>query len=248
MNMNMKIVIALLSIFFGDAYAAGSVNSSLVESYEVDNKTQGLKVFWPGGSALIKGVVGDKGEITRNLTDFGGKKALHYENLASRSQFEAYLTVKRVGSDVLVDCVYGNIRSEQNGLLINKAVCGLDSKLTADYDQLIYKYSDLWKGEVDSVDISPLLQDPPRDVSIEEARIKGIGLVRVYKVQEELSDSSPTTIVKSGGHSHSFGNSTVFTVFNYPNITTPVYVEVVAKSLESAFDRLDYDKLNNIAK
>ncbi len=238
----------LILCMFGSAAATASDIGIGNEVYEVDSTNKNLKISWPGNSALIKGVVGDTGEITRGIAKFDGKKALHYENLASRSQFEAYVTLKRVGDIFLVDCIYGNIRSEQNGALINKAVCDINEKVLADYEKLIYKYSEIWKKNIESVDTSPLMQDPPVVISIEDGFLNGLKILRIYESQDDFDVSSPRTVVQENKLTHDYGRSKVFTVYKKDKLDTPDHIEVVSKDLSEKFESFNYKDLKNLMR
>ncbi|MGE8179172.1 hypothetical protein [Pseudomonas fluorescens] len=242
--MKINTLVILAALFCAATTNAAEIgNDSSGDRYEVDGKTKGLKVSWQGGSLLVKGVVGDKGEVTRDLVGFNGKKALHYENLATATPFEAYLTVKRSDAGLVVDCIYGNIRNNQNGVLINKAVCGLNKKLVANYEDLIYEYSDAWKSSANFAALAPLMEDPATPVRVEEAKIRDLTIVRIYKSQDDLVSTLPTTIVERNSHEHSFGSSTVFTVFDASDLTVPVHIDIASKNLEESFERLDYERL-----
>lgn len=229
--MKNKLIALMLCIFFGNVHADVLEKNSSDELYVVDKKNnQDLRLSWPGGSAVAKGVLGEKGEITRGLVNFNGRKALHYENLASRTQFEAFVTLKRGNNELLIDCVYANIRSEQNGALINKAVCGLDKKLLADYEQTIYQYSEIWKNEIAPSAMVSLIQTPSTPVSIEEASIEDIKILRTYKSREDLKFNVPATMVVRNERSHSFESNVVLTVFQKSSFEKPSYLEVVTEA------------------
>ncbi|WP_116866624.1 hypothetical protein [Pseudomonas syringae] len=245
--MNVLNAFLILCVFSSMSVTAAEIGAN-DELYEVDSTTKNLKISWPGSSVLIKGVVGDKGEVTRGIAGFDGKKALHYENLASRSQFEAYVTLKRVGDIFLVDCIYGNIRSEQNGALINKAVCGINEKVLADYEKLIYKYSEIWKKNIESVDTSPLMQDPPVVISIEDGFLNGLKILRVYESQDDFDVSSPRTVVQENKLTHDYGRSKVFTVYTKDKLDTPDHIEVVSKDLSEKFESFNYKDLKNLMR
>ncbi|MBI6682078.1 hypothetical protein [Pseudomonas viridiflava] len=220
--------------------------TSDADIYVIDKKSQSLRISWPAGKLSLKGVVGEKGEITRDLVDFDGKKALHYENLGVRSQFEAYVTLKRIGHDVYVDCIYGNIRSEQNGALINKAVCDINEKLIPDYENLIYRYSDAWKESVSALDISSLIQEPSNAASIKDGVFNDITVLRVYKSRDSLIDKLPVTVLQKDSLKHELGGDMVFTVYGKSDLNKVTRIEVPPKNLEGVFKRLDYESVNSL--
>lgn len=211
--------------------------------YEENLQGQGFRVSWSGGSLFVDGVLGNQGQITRDLIDFNGGKALHYENPTTKSHFEAYLTISRVDAGVVIDCIYGNMRNNMNGLLINKAVCGLNKKLEPGYEDLIYNYSNAWKGTADLTVLTPWVEASTSPIKIVEAGFKDLTIARIYTTLDDLIWSLPTTVVEGGGHEYSFGGDIVFTVFNARDLKFPDYIEVVNGSLASPFGRLDYEKL-----
>ncbi|VVN22288.1 MULTISPECIES: hypothetical protein [Pseudomonas] len=207
--------------------------------YLANAKTKSLNVTWAGGSRTIENVVGSEGETTRELVDFNGGKALHYENLASRSTFEAYFTLMRNAKDVFIDCIYANVRNEQNGILINKAVCGLNRPLAEEYDEAIYEFSDEWKSSTDNIAIEPLLRVPPLPLEVSESTLGEAKLSRIYNSKDNLSVSAPEAVIEKGTGKHSFGSSQVFSVYKVGDLARPIYFDVSSGALGGVFTRYD---------
>jgi hypothetical protein len=222
------------------------VLASQGDVYVADSKNKTLSVTWSGGSKRIEGVVGSEGEITRELVDFDGGKALHYENLASRSPFEAYFTLSRHDNEIVIDCIYVSIRNEQNGILINKAVCGLDRPLAEEYEDAVYKFSDQWKNATANIVIAQLLKTPPMPLEVEESKVGGAELFRIYKAQKDLRTSVPEAMLKKGAKKYSFGSSLVFSVYEFGELTSPAYLDVSSGGLEKKFIRYDRDSVNKL--
>jgi hypothetical protein len=239
--MKKKNLFALL--FIGLSFTVSAAEKATVSAgdvYEVDEATQSLKVSWSGGSKIVDGVIGDKGEVTRDFVDFNGTKALHYENLASSTPFEAYFTLSRQGDNVVVDCIYANIRNDRNGILINKAVCDLNRPLAEDYEESIYEFSDEWKNATGKVSIEAL--------NVDEAQYKDIHLVRTYKSKGDLVSKSPSVAVTQGSIRHQFSSGTIFSVYKVSDLKSPRYLEVAAKGIEESFTRYDYEALKALLK
>jgi len=214
--------------------------------YLADSKNKVLNVTWSGGSKTIEGVVGSEGEVTRELVDFDGSKALHYENLASRSPFEAYFTLSRHDSEVVIDCIYVSIRNEQNGILINKAVCGLNRPLAEEYEDAVYEFSDQWKNSTANIVIAQLLKTPPMPLEVKESKVGGAEFFRIYKSQKDLSTSGPEAVLKKGAKKYSFGSSLVFSVYKFGELTAPAYLDVSSDGLEKKFIRYGRDSVNKL--
>ncbi|MGF6327981.1 hypothetical protein ABH909_000859 [Pseudomonas sp. BS3782 TE3695] len=228
--------------------AAEKATVSAGDVYEVNEETQSLKVSWSGGSKVVDGVVGDKGEVTRDFVDFNGTKALHYENLASSTPFEAYFTLSRQGDSVVVDCIYANIRNDRNGILVNKAVCDLNRPLVEDYEESIYEFSDEWKNTTGKISTESLGNTPAVALNVDEAQYKDIHLVRVYKSQDDLVSKSPSVAIKQGSSQHQFDSGTIFSVYKASDLKSPQYLDVAAQGIEKAFTRYDYEGLKTLFK
>lgn len=207
--------------------------------YLASAKTKSLSVTWAGGSKTIENVVGSEGETTRELVDFNGGKALHYENLASRSTFEAYFTLRRNAKDVFIDCIYTNVRNEQNGILINKAVCGLNRPLAEEYEEVIYAFSDEWKKSTDNITIEPLLKVPPLPLEVNDSMLGDAKLSRIYNSKDNLSITAPEAVIEKGARKHLFGSSQVFSVYKVGDLACPVYLDVSSGALGGVFTRYD---------
>lgn len=225
----------MFSVFMVSGISVAGQN----DVYLANAKTKSLSVTWAGGSRTIENVVGSEGETTRELVDFNGGKALHYENLASRSTFEAYFTLMRNAKDVFIDCIYANIRNEQNGILINKAVCGLNRPLAEEYDEAIYDFSDEWKSFTDNIAIEPLLRVPPLPLEVGESTLGEAKLSRIYNSKDNLSVSAPEAVIEKGAGKHSFGSSQVFSVYKVGDLARPIYFDVSSGALGGVFTRYD---------
>ncbi|MGR6734884.1 hypothetical protein [Pseudomonas chlororaphis] len=241
MKFKFQVAIAIVTVVLTNFAFASQGDVYIAES---ENKA--LSVTWSGGSKTIEGVVGSEGEITRELIDFDGGKALHYENLASRSPFEAYFTLSRHDSEIVIDCIYVNIRSEQNGILINKAVCGLDRPLAEDYEDAVYEFSDQWKNSTANIVIAQLLKMPPISLEVKESEVGGAEFFRIYKTQKDLSTSVPEAVLKKGAKKYSFGSSLVFSVYKFGDLTSPAYLDISSDDLEKKFIRYDRDSVNKL--
>ncbi|MGE7958763.1 hypothetical protein ACQKQA_19620 [Pseudomonas sp. NPDC089530] len=240
MRFKYQIAIAIVAVVLTNfALAQGDV-------YVADSNNKALSVTWSGGSKTIEGVVGSEGEITRELVDFDGSKALHYENLASRSPFEAYFTLRRHDGEVVIDCIYVSIRNEQDGILINKAVCGLDHPLAEGYEDVVYEFSDQWKSSTANIVIAQLLKTPPMSLEVKESKFGGAEFFRIYKSQKDLSTSVPEAVLKKEAKKYSFGSSLVFSVYKFDELASPAYLDVSSEGLEKKFIRYDRDSVNKL--
>lgn len=243
MSMKIKLHVGLAIVSFVLADVAVAEPHDV---YSADIDAQSLTVTWSGGSKTIEGVVGSQGETTRQLVEFNGGKALHYENLASRAPYEAYFTLTRHGAEILIDCVYTNIRNERNGILINKAVCGLERPLADEYEEVVSEFSDKWKDSTNKVAINSLLATPPQSIEVEDSVVGEMKLYRIYRTPDELKFSPPESIVKKDSSRHSFSTHYVFPVYSPKDLVNPLYLDVSSEKLDSSFVRYDQSAMNKL--
>jgi hypothetical protein len=246
--MTIKLRATIPLLIFALANCAFAQQLPLVQKdiYTVNQVTKSLTVKWSGGSKTIEGVVGSQGETIRALVTFNGVKALRFENLASRSAFEAYFTLIRHSDNVFVDCIYANVRNEKNGVLINKAVCGLDKPLTEEYEDLVYEFTDEWKSSTAVVVIGSVLKIPPAPINVEEADFGVVKLSRIYKSQDDFSYSVPETSISNVAAKYSFGVGLAFLVYRVDNLNVPAYLDVSSGDYSAKFVRYDSDSLNKL--
>ena len=228
----------LVFVFLSNAVMA---NESVEQKdiYSANPEGTSLTVTWSGGSKTIEGVVGSVGETTKALVGFDGGKALRYENLASRSMFETYFTLIRSGGEVFIDCIYASVRNEQNGILINKAVCGLDLLLAEGYEDAAYEFTDRWKDSTAGISIESLSKQPPHPLEVYESKIAGVDLVRFYETQDSLSYLMPRALLRKEGVDRPFESDFVFSVYQIGNLDAPSYWAVSVKDIKSKFSRYD---------
>lgn len=249
--MNLKKVrIAITVLTFPFAGHSLAEKSAVTENdiYSVDEETNSLNVTWPSGSKSFAHIVGAEGENTRALIDFNGGKALFYESLASRSAFRTYFTLVRQDREILIDCIYADVRNDQNGVLINKAACGLKKPLVEDYEDLAYKFTDEWKKTADVVVIDPLLSNPVSILNVDEADFGATKLRRVYGSQDDLSSSVPETLIYQKTKKHSFGLNPVFSVYRANALNDAVYLDVPSDAMAGKFIRYDKASLSDLLR
>ncbi len=234
-------------VFLSNAVIANEVVEQ-EDIYSANPEGKSLTVTWSGGSKTIAGVVGGLGETTKALVEFDGGKALRYENVASRSLFETYFTLFRRGDDILIDCIYANVRNEQNGILINKAVCGLDLLLAEGYEDAAYEFIDKWKGSTAGISIKSLSKQPPHPLEVYESQLAGVDLVRVYETQDSFSYLLPRALLRKEGVDRSFGTDVVFSVYQVGNFDSPSYWAVSLKDLKNKFSRYDPSVVEELRK
>ena len=210
--------------------------------------SQGPNLQFKSGNEtiLVPNVIGNEGENSKVLVAFDGGAALYYDNVAGRSLYEVYFTLRHSGKKIKIDCIYLNARNGMNGMLISKAVCGLNKDLDENYTELMSRYSDAWMSAVGKVDIQGLIGSPSVPVSLTDAVWSDIAIVRTYNDVSSLSDTLPDTTVKSESKFHSFGKVPAYIVYQLPDEITPAFIAISDDRGEAPFKIYDYAGLKSL--
>jgi len=237
-----KLVFLAVGVCFSLTSAAAVIK---VEggAFKSDNGGSDLQFSSRKEKISVRNVVGSEGENSKLLVKFNGGPALYYENVVGRTLYEGYFTLLYSAGKIKIDCLYVNIRSGMNGILIGKAVCGLDRALDEHYTDLIPKYSDTWLLDVAGVDTSGLLSSPSTSVSVVDAAWSDLSIVRVYDNASSLVDALPRVEIKSKEGSYLFEDGFFYTVYNLPEKNTPAFLERADKKGEVSFKKYDYAAL-----
>ncbi|EAN2267934.1 hypothetical protein D9943_06335, partial [Salmonella enterica] len=116
----------------------------------------------------------------------------------SLHDFTAYTTLKLNHSDFYFDCLYYDIKSKQNGMLVKEGVCGLNTVIPVNYAEYIEgKINDIEK-DIDSLDTSLLVSGKIKYLPV-VINHNANGLV--YKIYESkdafLNDNFSILVVKN---------------------------------------------------
>ncbi|MFJ3261737.1 hypothetical protein ACIPK7_15895 [Pseudomonas sp. NPDC086581] len=209
---------------------------------EILKGESGVLILKGGSSSSVyRDVLGSKDGVYRDLIFLNSAPAL----LASGREDVIY-TLKVEGGKAVIDCVIAEARSNQTGISIRKSMCGVNKELWSNYSELGYSYTDQWKGQAASVDVSSLVvRGNPLDIV--DGVVEGIEIHQVYKAISQLEDAAPQIYLKKGGKCFEFPNGKVFIDYSVARPKDPVGVMVLDDVSGYDFKRYmggDLNKLN----
>ncbi|ELY2853992.1 hypothetical protein SMC92_000999 [Cronobacter dublinensis] len=76
----------------------------------------------------------------------------------SLHDFTVYATLKYSNNEFLIDCLYANVKSKLNGILVKEGVCDLGISQPEQYSSLINEKVNSIEGDMDTIDTSLILQ------------------------------------------------------------------------------------------
>jgi len=182
----------------------------------------GSVILNDGSSAVVyKDVLDPKDGIYRWLIFVNGTPAL----LASGEENVVY-TLKVDGGKILIDCAIAEARSNQTGISIRKSMCGIDKELWPDYSELGYSYTDQWKEQAASVNVSSLVVHG-KPLDIVEGVIEGVDIHQVYRSISQLEDAVPQIYLKRGSECYEAPSGKFFIGYSVESPESPVEIMIL---------------------
>ena len=228
----------LLSSAYAQTEAFEFKRNGIFETYQANSQAGTLDVKVGGTSKRFDNLLGSDGGIYRGLVRFNGGPALFYETTASSTSFTVYYTLKIKGQVPVIDCLYGDIRNAQNGVSIRKSVCNLDAPLKADYQDLVYRYSDVWIRETNPVSFEPIMAEPSQPVDVLVGNLNDVQVALRYSSMDDLMSAAPSTWLTQAEHSHDLGKGSVYFVYDADG-KTPLGLDVETDPIRHLLKRLD---------
>lgn len=233
MNIRQLALLALL-------YIAIPITAIADNIYTIKGKNS---IYLKSDTATIKfdNVVGMNGNSYRELITINNKPSIYAGN-----DFDTYYTLKASKNDIIIDCLYAELRNHDNGLLITNAICGLNAILNSDYEDLSYTYTDKWQAERSKVKTENLAhKDESLDFVV--ANIEGIEVHNFYKNIESWKNSTPSTYIKHQSKCHIINSKKTFVVYEHEEIDVPRYLDIVRTAEPLTIERLDSTALKQLA-
>lgn len=212
------------------------------EEYSETVKGGSLEIKWGANSRTFPAALGRTGETYRALIKFNKWPAIFYENSASSTSFRVYYTIKIKNDTPIIDCMYSNIRNAQNGTSIRKAICNLEKPLARDYQELIYKYSDKWIDEYNSINLEQLTANKPKPLNILVGNLDGAQIILRYDSLDDLISETPRTLVIQGNKSRDLGTGNIYFVYDADG-RKPLGLDVETNQETHIMERLRGTKL-----
>lgn len=235
------ISLSLLSTATAQTEAFEFKRSETSEIYLINKKTGALDVTIDGTSKRFDNLLGSDGGTYRGFAPFNGGPALFYENTTSSTSFAIYYTLKLKDRNPVIDCLYSDIRNARNGTSIRKAICNLDATLKDDYANLVYRYSDAWIHETNSVNFEPIMTEPSQPVDVFIGSLGGIQVVSRYSSMDDLMSATPSTWLIQDKKSHNLGKGLIYFVYDADG-KTPLGLDVEIDPAEHFLKRIITNK------
>jgi hypothetical protein len=206
------------------------------------SKGEGSSVILNDGSSSViyKDVLDSKDGIYRGLVFVNGTPAL----LASGEENVVY-TLKVDGGKILINCAIAEARSNQTGISIRKSMCGIDKELWPDYSELGYSYTDQWKEQAASVDVSSLVVHG-KPLDIVEGVIEGVEIHQVYRSISQLEDAAPQIYLKRGTECYEAPRGKFFVGYSVGSPESPVEIMILNDAGKYYFKSYAGGKINNL--
>ncbi|ARU90468.1 hypothetical protein [Pseudomonas sp. M30-35] len=233
MNKRTTILLPLIyRVIFSAAYAS-----------EVYTTKGGNSVFLNVDGSTIKfdDIVGMNGNSYRELTTINNKPSIYAGN-----DFNTYYTLKPRKNSIIIDCLYAELRNHDNGLLITNAVCGLNTILNSNYEDISYTYTDKWQAERSKVKTESLAHKN-ETLDFVVANIEDIEVHNFYKNIETWKNSIPRTYIKHQSKCHVIDSKTTFVVYEHEEIDIPRYLDIIKTADPMTIERLDSKALKQLA-
>lgn len=186
---------------------AGEITKGKNRSIALNNKT------YP---TTYEDITKSKDGIYRDLIKTHGAPALFTSGDA-----DIIYTLKENNGKIFIDCAIAETRSNQTGIPIRKSICDLNKELDQDYAELGYSFTDQWKDEASTFDITPLtMHKKPLDIT--RGIIEGIEIHENYNSLSQLENSTPDTYLKKNNECHKIPYKQIFINYSTTNPTQPI--------------------------
>lgn len=188
----------------------------------------------------IYAVSGDTRKTLKFKMDYTGNPSYSFDFFSnapaivtdgrSLHDFTIYTTLNYNKRNFHIDCLYYEIKSKQNGILVKEGLCGLNKDMPANYDDYIGKEVDNIDESIDALDTSLLLNGKIKYLTVVINHNSNGLIYKLYESKNDLiNDEFSILFMKnSGGCEVYTGNPWVIT-----NINKPLQIEVKSEDVKN---------------
>lgn len=189
---------------------------------------------------IYKDITKSKDGVYRDLIQTNRTPALFTSGGA-----DIIYTLKEKNGKIIIDCAIAETRSNQTGISIRKSMCDINKELNADYAELGYIYTDQWKNEASSIDITKLTQNmEPLDII--KGNLNGIEIHERYNTLSQLLNTTPETYLKKGRNCYNIPNNKTFINYSTTNPNQPMNISVLTDAENYEFNVYKPKDLNSL--
>lgn len=237
LSATLLITLALATTIHAETYTVTANRGGVTETYRGNMDTGELTINWGQKTKVFADTVGYTGNITRAVVSFNGVPALNYSTAGFNTSYEVFYTLALKNEVPVINCAYANIRNGQNGASIRKAVCNLDTPLSSEYQNLIFKYSAKWLDASTAVSTQPLMAEPSKPLDVPLGRLGEVDIALHYDSLDVLLGATPKTIVTVGTKKHEVSSGNAYLVYDSDGIT-PLSLDVETAPATHTLKRL----------
>lgn len=195
-----------------------------------------------GESKTYENIIGDKDGIYRAITYINESPVLF-----SGSLHEAYHTLRIKNSEIFVDCIYFSLRSSITGLRLARGVCGLNERLTANYAEETYKYTNAWLKEAAKVDISGLTNKKKPLIFYEKTK-SSFDLYEIYEDTSDLENARPASVIKLKDSCYALNGATPYLIYHKGDLDQAIEIQALEDGEPMSMSLVDKNYLDNLGK
>ncbi|MCR4538204.1 hypothetical protein NUV89_07345 [Pseudomonas sp. 18.1.10] len=194
-----------------------------------------------GRERIYEDIVGDKEGFGRSLISVNGASALHVS-----SRYDYFYTLVVQEGRVFVDCAYFDVRNSYNGAKASGGVCGLNTPLNNDYDEIAQVYSNEWRSSIFSFDTRAVVESGQgRDFLL--GRIGEVEIFDRYVSADALKNALPQKIIRSRSGCFNFREAVGFLILLDKNESGFKYLDVLRSEEPMLLQRMQEQDLKDIA-
>lgn len=191
--MTRKLLQVTASIFF---LVSSSSLSGQSGSYKFDQNKMKLQYEFNGEISSIKFSEKGEGNSSYFYDLFNGRPSLVHDN-QSLSSYSLYSTITFSDYSFINDCVYVKFKSGVNGIIGNRAMCGLDKKIKKDSSEIESSNDALVEKMIqNSNDIAPqyLLEGVTHYLPIIIYRSNNVYVYQLFKSKQDLLNGESSIV------------------------------------------------------
>jgi hypothetical protein len=201
-----------------------------------------ITLNYSGKTKTYEDITGEKDGVYRSITTVDKSPAL-FSGLSDQT----YHTLIVKDSEIFVDCIYSRLRSNITGVRIARGVCGLNEKLTSNYAEEAYKYTNTWLEDAARIKISSLINNK-KPLTLHENTKHAIELYEIYNDAASLEGAKPVSVIKSGDFCYALNGATPYLIYDKHNLDQIVEIQAFEDDELTSIHTVDKTYLEELDK
>lgn len=181
-----------------------------------------------------------KDGVYRDLIQTNGTPALF-----TSGEADIIYTLKEENGKILIDCAIAETRSSQSGISIRNSMCNINKELDADYAEIGYTYTDLWKSAVSNIEITKLVQHR-KPLDITKGRLGIFEIHERYNTRSQLENAAPETYLKKENDCYIIPYEKTFINYSVTNPAQPTSISTLVNAESYEFKKYEVNDLRSL--